>query len=221
MTDHVSEARLNDWLDGTVEGRELQEIQEHVAGCAACGAEAERLRRIIERVRGLPKEILVPPRVWRAVESRMSEERVKAGFAAWVGRNTLPVAASVAAVLVGGALLIAALRGRGVPDSSSVPEAGDTSRTAAIAELAGTEREFDAAAAQLQALVDANRDALPPDAVAALDASLASLNLAAARIRVASRESPEQPQLARQVRQLHLQKLALLERAIRISRSGM
>lgn len=221
MTDHISEERLNDWLDGKLGARERQEIQEHIASCAACAAEADRLRRIIERVRALPKEITVPPGVWRVVESRMYEKRAKATVVAWLGRNPLPVAASIAVLLVGGALLIAALHGRGVPHSISVRDAGDAGRAAALQELARAEKEFDAAETRLQALLEVNRDALPPDAVVALDASLASLDLATSRIREASRESPEQPRLTRRVRQIHLQKLALLERAIRISRSGM
>jgi anti-sigma factor RsiW len=221
MTDHISEERLNDWLDGNIERHQQREIEEHVASCAACAAEADRLRRVIDRVRDLPKTIAVPPGVWRAVESRMPEKRAKPGIVAWLGRNPLPVAASIAALLLGGALLIAALKGRAVPPSIPVHEAGDASRAAAIRDLARAEKEFDAAETRLQALLEANRAALPPDAAAALDSSLASLDLATSRIRMASRESPEQPRLARQVRQIHQQKLALLERAIRISRPGM
>ena len=221
MTEHISDERLNNWLDGTIERHEQREIEEHIAGCAACGAEADRLRRVIARVRDVPKEITVPPGVWRAVESRMSEEGAKADIVSWLGRNPLRAAASIAALLVGGALFLAALDDRGGRHPASVPEDGGAGRAAAIRELVRAEEEFEAAETRLQALLEANREALPPEAIVALDSSLASLDLATSRIREASHESPEQPRLAVRVRRIHLQKLALLERAIRISRSGM
>lgn len=216
MTDHVSEERLNDWLDDAVGAGEAREIKEHLARCPACAAESHRLRRVVEGLRELPRTLPVPDRVWDAVQARTSREApwrlMTARFAPFPVR-----AVAAAGIVLVAVVLLVALRDR---DGARRAEDRGASRPAALATLTRIEEECAVAQERLQATLEADRAALPPDAAAALDSSLASLDRAASRIHAALQAAPEQPRLAAQVRRIRLQKLALLQRAFRITRSG-
>ena len=46
--------RLSPYLEGELESRVSSRLEEHLAGCAACGAELELLRLTVDGLRGLP-----------------------------------------------------------------------------------------------------------------------------------------------------------------------
>ncbi len=50
---------LSPYIDGMLESSQVVQVEEHIAGCASCRLEYEKLRAAVEMVRGLP-EVLPP-----------------------------------------------------------------------------------------------------------------------------------------------------------------
>src|SRR3989442_14258264 len=62
--------RLSEYLDGTLSGSERAALEAHLAGCAACAATLDELRRVVTRARGLEDR---PPAadLWPGIAERI------------------------------------------------------------------------------------------------------------------------------------------------------
>jgi hypothetical protein len=101
-------------------------VREHVAACALCAAELERLEQVRARLRALPS--FAPPRdVWPVVLQGARAERRRSRISAWSG------AVAVAAVVV---LAFTVLR------HSAPPAPEDVALQKAMAESAAMEQMF-------------------------------------------------------------------------------
>ncbi|HLE76825.1 MAG TPA: DUF4349 domain-containing protein [bacterium] len=96
---HMKEL-LSPFLDGALSGREHDEVQRHVEGCAECRAHLESLRRTAESVRSLDP-VKVPEGFQAQVRARLSAADTTAPRR-WLPRWSWPVAAAAAAVLLVG-----------------------------------------------------------------------------------------------------------------------
>ena len=78
MSQHLAEAELNDYLDGSLPGTERAALEEHLAACALCQAEAGAQRQLLERLHALPRSI-DPPAELRSATLRAPRHRACGG----------------------------------------------------------------------------------------------------------------------------------------------
>lgn len=102
MNEHLSEELLNSYVDGALDGAAREAAERHLAGCAACRRDVERLRALVTNAAALPRSIEPERDLWPGIAPRLGRR----GVPWWVG-----VAAAV--VLAVGALLVVANRVKG------------------------------------------------------------------------------------------------------------
>lgn len=188
--DHITDAELQDWVDGRVDAAERAHIDTHLARCADCSREAEALRTLVADLRALPRA--VPPRrdLHAEVARRIDAPARSAG---WLR------SAAVVALIVGAGALALALRG-----PSAAPVDGTFERTHA---------QYAHAAARLEEEVQAARAGMEPDAAVALDRSLASIDAALREAGAALEGDPGNPLLNALVVHGYERKIDVLRRA--------
>lgn len=107
MNGHLSEERLNGFVDGTLPVAERAEVERHLVACAACRAEIEELRALLRNAGALPKRIEPPRDLWAGIESRIAvRPSARPPFHLWA-----LAAAAVLIVGLGAALWLRASRG--------------------------------------------------------------------------------------------------------------
>jgi anti-sigma factor RsiW len=110
------QARFSEYLDGRLNGREMQQISAHVSGCRECNSEWNSLRQVQQSLGALgavpePKDLLLRVRVAVSQERARSKKSV---FSAWnlawkntVGPFLLQASAGFAsAVLLLGSVIV-------------------------------------------------------------------------------------------------------------------
>src|SRR5512146_2043010 len=107
MSQHLAEAELNDYLDGSLPGTERAALEEHLAACALCQAEAGAQRQLLERLHALPRSI-DPPAELRSATLRATRRTLPGqGLARWRALRpvALPLAAAALVLVVATALV--------------------------------------------------------------------------------------------------------------------
>ena len=104
MSEHLSEERLNAYVDGALDVSEREAVERHLATCATCRADVQRLRELLASATALPKSIAPPRDLWPQIAPRLGGGR--RGVPAWIG-----IAAAV--VLAFAALVLYVGRGKG------------------------------------------------------------------------------------------------------------
>jgi anti-sigma factor RsiW len=79
---HTAEGTLLEWLDGRLSPAERPQVERHVASCAACTTELERLR-LLSATFGGAVELLDPPAPTRAAYAAVLRRRAR-----WWGADT-------------------------------------------------------------------------------------------------------------------------------------
>ncbi|MGC1463754.1 MAG: anti-sigma factor [Terracidiphilus sp.] len=90
---NAMQARFSEYLDGRLNGREMQQIAAHLEGCRACAREWESLRRT-QQALGALGPVLEPNDLLLRIRVAISQERARSRqsiFSAWnlVWRNTV------------------------------------------------------------------------------------------------------------------------------------
>jgi len=71
MSAHPTEARLNGYADGSLDATARRAVEEHLASCAACRAEAAALTELVGAARALPRSIATDRDLWAGIEARI------------------------------------------------------------------------------------------------------------------------------------------------------
>lgn len=160
--------------------------------------------RLLQEVRRLPREIQPPADLWPGIAARIRRRpgRIVA-LPAWG-----LIAASVALVAVSSGVTAYLLR---EPDRA-LPVAG-----ALPAHLVELERHYATAANEITRVLERQRDALTPEAIATIGRSLRIIDQALDEARQALRRNPESAALQHLLWAAYQQKLDLLQRAVRLS----
>jgi anti-sigma factor RsiW len=217
-SEHPTEERLNDHVDGLLSAPDAAAVEAHLAACAACRAEVDGLRALLGAVRGLPREVAPPAEVWDALRAETS---ARPGRAAWTVRLTRRELAAAAVLLVAlsSGITAALLGDRGGPVATgAVAVEGAVARPpAAWVEFRQAEAEYVRTADDLEAVLAASRDALAPETVRVVEASLGIIDAAIRDAREALARDPANAELSNVLAATYRDKIDVLERTLRLS----
>jgi hypothetical protein len=210
MTCNEVEDRLDDYVDGSLREGEFQEVELHIASCAACRDEERHLRRILAQANALPREVAPPRDLWAGIAERIEAER-RGRRPAWWG----PVGLAMAATLVVG--VAAALLQRSEPSERIAPSVMTTPVSLDPTSIGAAEQEYQQAASALMAALQGRRDTLSPETLASVERNLLVMDQALAEVRAALGRDPGNRELTRMLVSTHRKKVETLRRVVRLS----
>jgi len=205
------EAHVDGGLDPAIGG----EVDRHVATCSACAARLEHMRVLLAEAGRLPRSVTPPRDLWPGIAGRLRPRAVPTVTARQPAPNyRLPAwllaAAAVTLITVSSGVTALLLR-RGGPVSQT------TQLATLPAGLLDLERDYVGASAEIERVLAEQREAMPPEAVAALERSRRVIDDAIREARAALALYPENPDLSRLLWATYQQKLDLLRRATRLT----
>src|SRR2546423_1676036 len=71
MTGPHMDAKLNEYVDGTLAARERASVEAHLADCAGCRTAVAELRSLAGAAAALPKSIEPARNLWTTIEARI------------------------------------------------------------------------------------------------------------------------------------------------------
>jgi anti-sigma factor RsiW len=220
MTTHLDD-RLDAWLDGELPPDERQETERHLTECPECRATADRLRGLRDAAAGLPRELAPGRDLWPDVARRLNEPAVVPFTARLraLGPLQLAAAATVLMALSSAVTLVAVRRPSAVPEQT-LPEAL-VLRTAVTGDAPAldVELDYERAATELVAALNARGAALSPETRAALSRGLSQIDEALGEIRAALVKDPASGELMRLLTNTHKRRVDMLRRVARLSRT--
>ena len=201
-------ATLDDYVDGALEEAAFQEVELHLAGCAACAAEHDALRELLARAAALPRSVAPPRDLWPGIAERLAPRRPAASR--WTMGLAAAAALAVAVTMVS----------RSEHEAERAP--GATTAVVAVDEglppaLEQAEADYARATAQLMAAIEARRGELPVRTVAALEENLKTIDAALAEVRTALRSDPSNPHLNLLLASTHQRKVDVLRQVVRLT----
>jgi hypothetical protein len=222
MTCHELDARLDDWVDGTLEVAEGREVEAHLASCASCRESERRLRRLLAHAAALPRSVSPSRDLWPDLAQRIERERAWSWAATQWWRPVTLAAAATVAVAMAAVLWVhrAPAPARTVEIPAASPDAALVSTDAqppADADLAAAEREYEAAANALLAALQQRRPALRPETLESIESNLAVIDRALAEVRQALVADPSNPELNQMLVATYRKKVDVLRRVVRLS----
>jgi hypothetical protein len=190
---------LDDYVNATLPPADRARVEQHLAGCARCRAEAAAVRAIVAGARGLPASILPDRDLWSGIEPRLGPRRAArpAAWGTWWGR----LAAAIGFILLGAAL---ATLWR------------EPSRTAGFA---AEQARYNAASAELARKLTEGSPNLSSLTRAVVERNLAIVDAAIREAERALETDPGNGALEQMLRARYEQRLDLLRRATDAGRS--
>ena len=153
--------RLDDYVDGELTAPELDEVELHVASCAACREEERELRALLAHAAALPKGVAPRRDLWPAISREIEARRRVIPF---VPRRVLYGGLAVAAALV----LAFVFRHQGprpqAPGGAIFPAPLEVAASPQSA-LRDAEADYERATNALLATLQDHRDRLAPETI--------------------------------------------------------
>ena len=214
---------IDDYVDGTLDGPALHELELHLAGCAACREEERQLHALLAEADALPDGIDPPHDLWPGIAARLeSEGRFKLLRGPW----RLPLGLAAAVVLASAAYFFWQTSPRPAAPlvaekavEAGVPEARPVSfpSGALPPDLVEAERKYAEATAELMVALDQRRGQIAPETVAAVEENLKRIDVALAEVRTALRQDPDNAQLTKLLTSTHRKKVQTLQQVVKLS----
>lgn len=216
MSEHPTEERLNDHVDGLLAAPDAAAVEAHLAACAACRAEAEGLRALLREAAALPRAVAPPAELWSALRAATSARPARPAWTVRMTRRELAAAAVLLVALSSG--ITAALVRRGDSPAPPAVAAAEVARPpAAWAEFRRAEAEYVRTADDLEAVLAGSRDALAPETVRTVEESLRLIDEAIRDAREALARDPANAELSNALAATYRDKIDVLERTLRLS----
>lgn len=199
--------RLGAYVEGDLSQPQSQEVELHLASCAACRSEEREVRALLLEAPSLLREVAPARDLWPGIAGRIRTQR----------KTRVLAFGNALAALAAGLALLAVVTARGgrlpaTPSAGAFPVA--SAETARLAEL---ERQYDQVTAELLAAINARRDSLPPQTVAAVEEDLRSIDEALGRVRTALLTDPTDPGLNHLLASTHQKKVNALRHVARLA----
>ncbi len=185
---------LSAYLDGDLAGDDLARLEAHLAGCEACRATLDDLRRLVRRAGALDER---PPErdLWAGIAARIATERTAAVVPLATRRRFAFTAPQLAAAAVA-LMAVSAGAGMLLRQASPAPTAAVTPAFGAPARVVNLPSQravdsYDAAIAELEGALAADRGRMDSATVAILERSLGAIDSAIAQARAALARYPD------------------------------
>ena len=230
--------QLSDYLDGELSADERTAVEAHLRGCAACAAVLNDLKRVVARAGSIDAR---PPQadLWAGIAARIDGGAAPARVVPFAAREpkrvafTLPQLAAAAALLmaVSGGIAWRAAERIGASDAPAVvAQAGPQPRHSApddqareggtgaadfarVEQVSMADAQYDAAVADLEKALKADRDRLDASTIAIVEHNLQIIDQAINQARDALVADPANSYLSSHLVEARRRKLDLLRRA--------
>ncbi len=214
--------RLSEYLDGELGAGEREKLEAHLAECEECAATLERLHQVVARARAL--EYRPPARdLWPGIAERIgaspdATEVADLGAARLRGRRlsfSLPqlAAASIALMVLSAGTAWLVSRSGGATAEEGAPGAAGRGSFVSVPAGSFTPASYDAAIAELERVIDENRDNLDTATVRIIRENLMVIDQAIAQAQRALAQDPASVYLNEYLAATMRQKLDFLRRA--------
>ena len=216
MITHLTEADRQGAADDTLSPERRAVVAAHIAGCAACAADVNRLRALLARVGAAPRTAEPAAGSWRDVEARIQRGKLAelpgASYTEPLGRRPLARGRSLWLVAAVAAMLVIAFLStrRAGPVAAFVSSPDDSAPLAMPA--ADSSPQYERRAAELLNDLEMRRSILRPGTSAAIDGDLRVVDRAIAEVKDALTQDPNNPALRQLLASAYRQKLDILRR---------
>ena len=188
--------------------------REHLDACAECRATLERVQRLLDSARSLPREVAPPPEVWNALQARVkSAPRLTPARSRWWNVALLAAAAGIV-FFVGAALLLPPSVGKGKGAIVQSPVASHLSPA-----VLAVAQNYEPTLADLRRTLDEQRATLSPATLQVIEKAVATCDTAIAEARAALASDPANQALLQILSAQFEHKVELLQRATQLSSS--
>lgn len=182
MTEDRFQAKLGDYLDGSLGDPERREVEAHVESCESCGVMVRDLTAIKKAAASLDR--LPPPEsLWTRIEDSLPERAIPSSSALHSATHVWALAATLLILLVG----LFVMYGLQLLSDPTPPEG---SPEWVSAELHLAEEHYQNAIRGLEAIVEGDQSTLDPEVMAVLRRNLTLIEDAIGESRTAARQEP-------------------------------
>jgi len=201
-----------DYLDSRLEGRRMEELEDHLRTCAVCRRKLEQARELRERLSGLSKRMAPERDLWPGIERRIGRPGNEARKVPVYG--VAPLAA--AALLVAAFLVAALLRGAPPVSPGGLPlrlVSLDGGRQGMARRFEDVERRYQKVKREFLKTVKEREDGLDPRFVGIVETQLAVIDRAVAELEKALETRPESRELWLLMAQANENRMEILQTA--------
>ncbi len=211
-TDHPQFEQLSELADGDLAPDVASAIDRHLAECATCRANLDRLHAVIAHAGTLPASIEPPAEAWAVVRSRLRQRSGSAprrGY--WIRDWGLRAAAALVLVAGSSALTVLVLRAR--PPAHVAPSGRAPAPASAVpTAVRAVDRSYADVLDELTVTISVQRGALAPETIATLERTLRVVDEAIGEARAALAADPSNGALLDVLSANYEQKVQLLRR---------
>ena len=241
MSEHVSEARIHEAIDGALSAAQMESLRRHLESCGPCRESYARLSEVVGALRSLPRGARPPESVWDGIRARIEgvdrdggttgettvltlpaaesrgedppaqERRALGDRTVRMSVRQLAAAAAVVAFVSAGIMRLAT--GGGSTGAEPTPVAEQLPGGAAARAVAFQPAQYGETVARLEQILAERRDLLAPETLVTIEESLATVDAAIAEIETALEEDPNSDLLQRLLTSHRSRKLGVLQRA--------
>jgi anti-sigma factor RsiW len=215
QTTHLTEDERQTAADGTLPAERRASVEAHLAACEACAADVARIAEFMKRTReSSPSGATVQlDELWSPIRARIEASKVVALDSATPSTSTRTfgwlVTTGVAAALLLTTLVLRS-RPREQAQDVAVQVGPDSSVLRAVTD---STRAYEAEAQILLDRLEIQRATMRPEARAAIDRNLHTVDVAIAELKDAIARDPNNPALRQLLATSYRQKVELLKRA--------
>jgi anti-sigma factor RsiW len=207
--DHIDIETLSAFADGDLNAVAALRVERHVAECADCRGDLDRIRGLVARAAALPHDVVPPSEVWAGIKSRLPVPGSRSPVPSkWWHNGYLAAAAGL--VLVAGTATMMLLTRPGGAKGAKVVQ---TSSATTPVVLASVERNYAPTLAVLRETLDAQRSLLAPSTIRTVERSLAVIDSAIAEARLALEADPGSADLLTLLSSSYQRKVEFMKRA--------
>jgi hypothetical protein len=190
--------------------------REHLDACAECRATLERVQRLLDSARSLPREVAPPPEVWGALQARVKSAPRQAPVRSRMWSVGWFAAAAAIVFIVGAALLLPPSVGKGKGKGAVVQSPVALQQSPVVLAVA---QNYEPTLADLRRTLDQQRASLSPATLQVIERAVATCDTAIAEARAALASDPANQSLLQILSAQFEHKVELLQRATQLSSS--
>jgi anti-sigma factor RsiW len=225
MTDNWTD-RLSEYIDGELSVDEAEALEAHLMECAECGRTLQQLRMVVTRAsQVIDREPATD--LWQGIAARISAPELvsEAPVATLHGKRRFSfsgsqlAAASIALMLMSAGTMYMVVGRDDVQQQVAVTQPAPAPAAPGLASVRAVTRNYDPAVAELELVLERNREQLDTSTVRVLEQNLAIIDRAITDARSALGQEPANPYLSRYLDQAMQKKVQLLRRATSVMRA--